>query len=284
MMKAGVVRFCQSLVIRKECWKLSWRGRLLFALVVLLPILLMLLELHPFLAVTHRVNSKVLVVEGWIHEFGIDAAVNEFKTGHYERVLTTGGPVEGIGTSSSIYDTEAWQSAELLVKAGIPAEDVQSVPSRFVGRDRTFNSAITLRNWFRAYNVSVGKINILTEDAHARRTWLLFQEALGPGVEVGIISAPNPDYDAIHWWRSSEGVREVIGEGIAYIYAKFLFWPEKAKTESRNDSRTAFIFGNAVQPRISTMDTDASTCTKPAARPRGLAKRAVQNSFLSVVQ
>jgi hypothetical protein len=52
---------------------------------------------------------------------------------------------------------------------------------------------------------------------------------LGPGVKVGIISEPNPDYDAAHWWRSSAGVREVIDESIAYVYAKFFFWPEKTK-------------------------------------------------------
>ena len=41
--------------------------------------------------------------------------------------------------------------------------------------------------------------------------------------KVGIISVPNPDYDAKHWWRYSEGVKDVISEGAAYLYAKFLF-------------------------------------------------------------
>lgn len=218
-----------GILVRKERWGLSWRGRMVMALAVLLAGLALVWVIHPFLAVTHRAPAQVLVVEGWTHYFGVDAAVNEFKAGHYERILTTGGPMEGIGASSSVYDTEAWQSAELLVKAGVSTNDVQAVPSRFVGRDRTYNSAIALRNWFHEKNMSVTSINVLTEDAHARRTWLLFQEALGPGVKVGIISASNPDYDARHWWRSSDGVREVIGESIAYIYAKFFFWPEKAK-------------------------------------------------------
>ena len=221
----GRRRAWAGLLVRKECWGLSWRGRVVMASVVLLAGWGLVLGIHPFLAVTHRVPAKVLVVEGWTHVYGVDAAVQEFKSGHYERILTTGGPVEGIGTSSSIYDTDAWQSARLLKEAGISTEDVQSVPSRFVGRDRTYNSAVALRNWFREHDPHVNNINVLTEDAHARRTWLLFQEALGPGVEVGIVSAPNPDYDGSHWWRSSEGVREVLSEGIAYIYAKFFFWP-----------------------------------------------------------
>jgi hypothetical protein len=187
----------------------------------------LVLNIHPFLAVTRRVPARVLVVEGWTHYYGVDAAVNEFKTGHYERLLTTGGPVEGFGPTSSRHDTEAWQSAGLLQQAGLPAAVVQAVPSCFVGRDRTYNSAVALRNWLREHDPQVGSLNVLTEDAHARRTWRLFQSALGPGVKVGVVSVRNPDYDAAHWWRSSSGVREVIDEGIAYVYAKVFFHPSE---------------------------------------------------------
>ena len=88
---------------RRERWGLSRRGRVVMASVVLLAGWGLVLGIHPFLAVTHRVPTNVQVVEGWIHGYGIDAAVQEFKTSHYERVLTTGGPVEGIGTSSSVF-------------------------------------------------------------------------------------------------------------------------------------------------------------------------------------
>jgi hypothetical protein len=33
-------------------------------------------------------------------------------------------------------------------------------------------------------------------------------------------SPSNPDYNPKQWWRYSDGVREDIGESIAYIYAK----------------------------------------------------------------
>ena len=68
-------------------------------------------------------------------------------------------------------------------------------------------------------------VNVLTEDVHARRTRLLFEMALGPGVKVGIIAVPNADYEAARWWRYSEGVRSVLGESIAYVYARFFFFP-----------------------------------------------------------
>jgi len=37
---------------------------------------------------------------------------------------------------------------------------------------------------------------------------------------------PDPDYDPKRWWRYSEGVREVLGESIAWFYAAFFFHPE----------------------------------------------------------
>jgi uncharacterized SAM-binding protein YcdF (DUF218 family) len=49
-------------------------------------------------------------------------------------------------------------------------------------------------------------VNVVTENTHARRTRLLFREALGKNVVVGIIAIANPDYDKGHWWRYSEGV------------------------------------------------------------------------------
>jgi len=38
-----------------------------------------------------------------------------------------------------------------------------------------------------------------------------------------VIAVPSPDFDARRWWLYSEGVGEVVTEGVAYLYAKFLF-------------------------------------------------------------
>jgi hypothetical protein len=104
------------------------------------------------------------------------------------------------------------------------------VPSQVWNRNRTYYSAVALRDWFHEHNLHVDSINVLTEGAHARRTWLLFQEALGKDVKVGIISVSNPDYNPRCWWRYSDGVREVSSEAMAYFYGKFFFWPGKTKS------------------------------------------------------
>jgi len=75
-------------------------------------------------------------------------------------------------------------------------ESVKMVPSRVMDRNRTYGSAVALRNWFRAHNLAACNLNVLTEDVHARRSRLLFQRAFGNEAKVGIIAIPNPDYDS----------------------------------------------------------------------------------------
>ena len=94
-------------------------------------------------------------------------------------------------------------------------------------RDRTYGSAVALRNWFRDHNMVVSGIDVVTEDVHARRTRLLFQKALGKDVQVGIIAVANVDYPANRWWHYSQGVKNVVSEFAAYLYARFLFFPSE---------------------------------------------------------
>jgi uncharacterized SAM-binding protein YcdF (DUF218 family) len=214
-----------GLLSRRERWGLSLRGWLALIGSVAAVGLFLMLNIQPFLAHTQRVDAKVLVVEGWAREFAMKEAVNEFRAGHYDKIYTTGGPIVGTDGATNDFNTSASVGADLLVRAGIPTNLVQMVPSHVSGRDRTYSSAVALREWFKQHQITVGSINLLTEDAHARRSRLLFQEALGPSVKVGIIAIQNPDYDPKRWWHYSEGVRDVVGESIAYGYARFLFHP-----------------------------------------------------------
>ena len=223
-------KFCGTFV-RKERWGLSWWGWLIVLAGVILAFFAFLLRVYPFLAVTHRLDTNVLVVEGWIHDYAIRAAVEEFRSKSYERAFTTGGPVEGAGGYINDYNTAASVGADLLRKNGLPDESLQMVPSRVIDRDRTYGSAVALRNWFREHNLPVRSINVVTEDVHARRTRLLFEKALGNNVAVGIVAVPNPDYDARRWWRYSEGVKDVFAESVAYIYAQIFFHPSKTEAK-----------------------------------------------------
>lgn len=224
-----------GIIIRKERWSFSWYGWLVVALVLLLGTVGLVHSIFPFLAVTHRVDSDVLVVEGWVHEYAIRTAISEFQSGHYQRVFTTGGPVVGMGGYTNDYNPSASVGASRLKAAGFSPEFVQMIPSRINDRDRTYSAALALRNWFREHHAGVQSINVVTEDVHARRSRLLFQKAFGPGMNVGIISIPNPDYDSTHWWRYSEGVKEIVSEGAAYIYARLFFYPADSPQEEKTE-------------------------------------------------
>ena len=212
---------------KRERWGLAWQGWLTLLLASVLLVSFFLVTVHPFLATTHRVDANILVVEGWVHDYVIRAAAKEFATDSYQRVFSTGGPSTGSGGYTWDADTSASVGAGQLRAAGVAPASVQMVPSHVIGRDRTYYSAIALREWFRDQNMDVTRFNIVAESTHSRRTWLLFQEAFGDKVKVGVIAVQNPDYDPKRWWGSSDGFRDVVSEAIAYLYARFLFHPSQ---------------------------------------------------------
>jgi uncharacterized SAM-binding protein YcdF (DUF218 family) len=226
-----------GLLVRKYRWVLAWWVKLLLVVTGIALAVGAVLGAYPFLAITQPVNADILVVEGWVHSYAIRAAMQEFKSHPYERVFTTGGPVVGRGGYVNDYQTSASVGADLLKDAGLPAELVQMVPTHVIGRDRTYSSAIALRDWFHKHNLQVSSLNIVTEGAHARRTRLLFERVLGRDVNVGVIAVPSPDFDARHWWNYSEGLEEVVQEGIDYLYAKFFFYPRESDAAPRADAR-----------------------------------------------
>jgi uncharacterized SAM-binding protein YcdF (DUF218 family) len=225
--QATPVRAMWGLFDRRERWSLSGRGRLIVTSALLLVSALVLEGVYPFLAIIQRVDANILVAEGWINEYAIQAAVKEFQSNRYERVFTTGGPVTGSGRYINDFMTSASVGADLLKKWGLPDNRLQMVPSRGMDRDRTYASAVALRNWFRAQHTAVSAINVITEDLHARRTRLLFQKAFGKDVQVGIIAVANVDYPANRWWHYSQGLKEVVSEFAAYLYARLLFFPSE---------------------------------------------------------
>ena len=214
-----------GLLVRRYRWGLSRWAKCFFLIALLTFAVITFRNVHAFLSPTHRVDTDILIVEGWVHPYAIRASVEELQNHTYHQIFTTGGPVIGNGGYINDYQTVASVGADSLKKAGVPPELVQMVPSHVMGRDRTYSSAIALRDWLRQHDMQVRSLNIVTEGAHARRTRLLFEKALGSNVVVGVIAVRNPDFDARHWWLYSEGVEEVVTESVAYLYAKFFFRP-----------------------------------------------------------
>lgn len=211
-----------GLLRRRECIVPTWRGLLSLALFATLLMVMAALLVHPFLAVTDPAPAEVLVVEGWVPDYVMEEARIEFERNHYRRLYVTGGPLE-IGGYLSEYRTYAELGAATLIRMGMSKSMVEAVPAPSVRQDRTYISAVALKNLLRRQSTSAISINLMSLDAHSRRSRLLFQKAFGDDSRVGIIAVENREYDARHWWQFSQGVRTVIGELVAYVYALIVF-------------------------------------------------------------
>jgi hypothetical protein len=213
-----------GLLKRKEKWVLSWRGRLVVGAAVLVLGLAFISWIHPFLAVTERVDTPYLVIEGWIPNYGLEASMAEFKSKPYQMIFTVGAdPLTGKNIEPG--DSIALEAYKRLKWMGMNMDVVQAVPANIKYRNRTFQSAVALRKWIEENHVPVTSFNLVTLGPHSRRSRLLFEKAFAGHARVGIISVENREYDPKRWWKYSEGVKEVIGEGVGYLYARFIFHP-----------------------------------------------------------
>lgn len=210
---------------RKERWSLTGGGWALGVGLVVCLLLLVVLRIHPFLAVTERTKADVLVVEGWLPNYALEECISEFHAGDYRLVMTVGGEILS-GTNIDPGDNLASYAAARLKWLGLRPELVQAVPSPVRYRDRTFGSALALRRWWETDHEQVKRFNLVTLGPHARRSRLLFAKAFDGKVGVGVISIENREYDPAHWWRYSEGVKEVISEAVAYGYVRLFFRPD----------------------------------------------------------
>lgn len=184
-----------------------------------------MLTVHPFLAVTNPVPSKILVVEGWVSDYVLEAAKLEFEQHRYHKLYVTGGTIVA-GAPLSEYKTYGELGAATLIRMGMSKNTVEAVPASYVRRDRTYASALSLKNYLLRQSSEETGLNLMSLGAHSRRSQLLFQKAFGENFRVGVIAIENREYDPKKWWKFSAGVRTVIDEFIAYIYAETIFSPE----------------------------------------------------------
>ena len=91
--------------------------------------------------------------------------------------------------------------------------------------ERTFLSAVVLRDRLAQEGESVSRLDIVSLGPHGRRTRLLYEHAFGDGVDVGIVSVPSREYDPNRWWASSEGTRSVVTEALGMAWTLCCFDP-----------------------------------------------------------
>jgi hypothetical protein len=185
-------------------------------------------NLHGFLAKNDPIVTDVLVVEGWLPDYALAAALCEFRQGKYLQLVTIGGPIPH-GSYLFSYQTFAELAVATLNALGLEPEYLLAVPDNSTGTSRTYDSATALKEWLPSANLEINSLNLLTLGTHSRRSWLLFNKAFEPHVKIGAIAIEPLHYDPQQWWKSSEGSRTIVSEFIAYLYTRLFMISTRSK-------------------------------------------------------
>src|SRR6266568_9571444 len=165
-----------SLFVRRVCWSVSRRGWVVLVSLVLAFGFAVRWEAYPFLAVNQPVDGEILIVEGWIGTEVLNQAAAEFARGKYRKLLVA-RPVYDNGRT--YLHGRVSDDYFLLIKNGVPRESLDTVFYLASQRDRTYHSALAVKAWFVENGAFPKSFNVATMGAHARRSWLLYQEAFG---------------------------------------------------------------------------------------------------------
>jgi len=204
-----------------SCYRLKFVYKLAIGAFFSFVLLFLLLQTNAFLSFNRPVKTDVLVVEGWLPDYALEESMEIFKRGNYKKIVTTGGPLS-VGSYLKEYRDLAHLSQATLLALGMKENEVVAVPAPEVYRDRTFHSALAVKEWMLKNDMQINKMNLVSLGPHARRSTNHFQEVFESEVEIGSIAIESRDYDSDRWYASSEGVRSTLNEAIAYVYAVIL--------------------------------------------------------------
>ena len=213
---------------KKEVWIPTGLGWLMIGACGLIILAVVVTGIHPFLAVNQPVGGDLMVVEGWLPKYALEKVAAEFHSKGYRRVIATGIPIPDASYFRQCfpeYESYAEVTAASIRDLGVASDRVVAVPAAYVPRDRTYSTAAALKAWLRDSETEARSFDLYSVGPHARRTWLLYETAMDGEFQVGIVALKNEGYDPDAWWRTSGGVRTVIAEALAYMYARLLFSP-----------------------------------------------------------
>ncbi|MFC2102433.1 ElyC/SanA/YdcF family protein [Bacteroidota bacterium] len=222
-----------GVISKRTRWGLTLWGWLTIIALLCIGCFVVIYHLYGFLSPTVREKTTVLVLEGYVSDYVLQEATNEFRDYSYDMLITTGTPLER-GLMLAEYTNTADLAASTLRKMGLDSAFIVVVKTDESINDRTFNAALDLKEYLEHYAPEIKSINLMTQGVHGRRSQLMYQAALGDSIKVGIISVPNLYYGAHDWWKNSKGFREVMNEALAYFFTKLLFKPytkEEKETE-----------------------------------------------------
>lgn len=227
---------------KRQIWIPTALGSLLLVAMAATIAAILVTHIYGVLALTDPAPlADTLIVEGWISDDELEQAIAVVRRGRYRKIITTGGPVEARFNfrESSNYADEA---ARYLMTRGLQDRDITAVPAPASAQDRTFLSAVMVRDWVAKSGRSFAAFDVFSSGTHARRSRLLYRMAFGSNVQVGVLSSLPQDYDGQRWWQSSAGAKSVMTEAVSLLWTLCCFHPAPPGT---HDER----WGSPIAPR-----------------------------------
>jgi hypothetical protein len=155
---------------RREIWWPTWRAALLLGAVLGAAGWAGGRALGPWLAVTAPVAmadggpARVLVVEGWLAVPEIEAAAEFARQRGYTRIVASGGPIDD---PFNRFDNFAERAATVL-RARLPGVPVQALPTPPTAQNRTYASAVWVRDGLAAQGPLPAALDVYSLGPHAR--------------------------------------------------------------------------------------------------------------------
>lgn len=158
----------------------------------------------------------------YVHSLLVDERTIPARSPH---VIYDRKKIDGKTLARTDLFSEAEEAREFLIQEGLPDSLVTVLNAPEVQFDKTYTSALTVKEWMEKKYTDFPAFNIFTKSAHARRTRMLYDLAFEGQAETGIIASPSQDFSRKNWWKKRAGRRFVIEQALKYLYAKFLFYP-----------------------------------------------------------
>jgi hypothetical protein len=162
---------------------------------------------HPFLAINRPVKADTLVIEGWVPDYVVAEAADEFRSGGYRKIFVS-GLVFDKNDRHFPDKSDAVIVTRFLLANGIVPTVVEDCAVSAPSFNRTSHMARAVREKMKSTNYVPRGVNVVTLGPHARQTLIAYKRMLGSVTPVGVLSYPKNDYNPNRWWASAAGIKK----------------------------------------------------------------------------
>lgn len=220
---------------KRECRRLTLTGWLLVLFVITSLSFLFIRYVHNYLSLNNPIKSKILVIDGMFPGYVYDSLVKIINRDKYEIVVTTGIETDYVFSPEDNFNT-AEISYKILKKKDLKNCRLEKAPAGAIVKNRTYNSALTLKNWLKQNDLEGNGFNIASFGAHSRRTHILYKKVF-KDIDIGMISIRDVSYNPVKWYKYARGMRMVLSETITCVFVKLFFFPKSGVTEKHEKKK-----------------------------------------------